>query len=404
MLGPDWFLNQTVQDPGARRFRSDSSTPLSSIIYLQTCTVAQNGHRVVLHFVIILKGTSVSMSQNLQSVPRNVVSQSSSTPLVVNGILWEPVTLPLQLPAKELVMIITWLHNGASIAVVQPSAHPRILVTNPAWQKRVNFTQSYSLCLNNLTEAEVGSYSAQMTTENSVIFSNYTLRIFRRLRNLQITSHAQLSENRTCEIHLTCSVENPNDNAWLRWQTPGNTSLSEPNLTISWDPRNASEHNYTCIAETPANNLSLTVSARGLCEGIFNKENERWDFTWIIITAPLISIIIIVGIIFWCSLHLSTQQTHSPVESMWNLEYTSGSPGSTVYAQVTHPSREKENLTPVKNNESVTIYSTVNHSKERYCNPEDSKFSFYKASGRDSLAERTMCWQSLELSGPTLIS
>nr|XP_008262439.1 SLAM family member 6 isoform X2 [Oryctolagus cuniculus] len=263
--------------------------------------------------------------------PGTVVSQSSSTPLVVNGILWEPVTLPLQLPAKESVVIITWLHNGASIAVLQPNGRPGILVTNPAWQKRVNFTQSYSLWLNNLTEAEVGSYSAQMTTENSVIFSNYTLRIFRRLRNLQITSHVQLSENRTCEIHLTCSVENPNDNAWLRWQTPGNTSLSEPNLTISWDPRNDSEHNYTCIAETPANNLSLTVSARGLCEG---------------------------------SLHLSTQQTQSPVESMWNLEYTSGSPGSTVYAQVTHPSREKENLAPVKNNESVTIYSTVNHSKE----------------------------------------
>ncbi|XP_008262438.2 SLAM family member 6 isoform X1 [Oryctolagus cuniculus] len=300
--------------------------------------------------------------------PGTVVSQSSSTPLVVNGILWEPVTLPLQLPAKESVMIITWLHNGASIAVLQPNGRPGILVTNPAWQKRLNFTQSYSLWLNNLTEAEVGSYSAQMTTENSVIFSNYTLRIFRRLRNLQITSHVQLSENRTCEIHLTCSVENPNDNAWLRWQTPGNTSLSEPNLTISWDPRNDSEHNYTCIAETPANNLSLTVSARGLCEGIFNKENERWDFTWIIIMAPLISIVIIVGIIFWCkrrgSLHLSTQQTQSPVESMWNLEYTSGSPGSTVYAQVTHPSREKENLAPVKNNESVTIYSTVNHSKE----------------------------------------
>lgn len=88
-----------------------------------------------------------------------------------------------------------------------------------------------------------------------------------RLRNLLIASHPQLYENGTCEIHLTCYVENPNDNVSLRWQASGNTLSSEANLTISRDLKNFSEQNYTCIAENPVSHLSSSVSARSLCKG-----------------------------------------------------------------------------------------------------------------------------------------
>ncbi|XP_040859102.1 SLAM family member 6 isoform X2 [Ochotona curzoniae] len=274
--------------------------------------------------------------------PGNVVSQSSSSPLVMNGTLLESVTLPLNLPSGEKVIFITWLYNGVSIAFIQPSEKPTVQVTNPKWRKQLNFTESYSLCLKNLTGAEAGSYSAQITTETSVMFSNYTLRIFGQLKNLQVTNHIQLSENRTCEIHLTCSVENPDDDVSFRWQTPGNMYLSEPNLTISWDPRNASEQKYTCIAENPANNLSLTVFAQELCEGIFDKESGRWGIPWIIpLTLSIIVVISVVIIFCWNkrgSLYLSTQQTQSP-ESPWDIGDTSTYPGSTVYAQVTHPNQ-----------------------------------------------------------------
>ncbi|XP_008563409.1 PREDICTED: SLAM family member 6-like, partial [Galeopterus variegatus] len=87
-----------------------------------------------------------------------------------------------------------------------------------------------------------------------------------QLRNMQVTNDTQLSENRTCKIHLTCSVENPNDIVSLRWQVSENTSVCEPNLTISWTPENSSEQSYTCIAENPVSNLSFSVSAQRLCE------------------------------------------------------------------------------------------------------------------------------------------
>lgn len=87
-----------------------------------------------------------------------------------------------------------------------------------------------------------------------------------RLRNVQTASHTWLSETGTCEIHLTCFVENSKD-TFIRWQVVGNTSVNEANLSISWDSRNSGEQEFTCIAENPVSNISLSVSTQRLCEG-----------------------------------------------------------------------------------------------------------------------------------------
>ncbi|XP_069335300.1 SLAM family member 6 [Eulemur rufifrons] len=301
---------------------------------------------------------------------RHVVSRNSSTPLTVNGVLGESVTLALKFPEGKKVDSITWLCNGTSIAFIKPdeAKSPTIHVTNPKWGERLSFTQSCSLHLSNLTMADTGSYSSQMTTGTSIILSSYTLRVFEKLRNIHITSHSELPGNRTCEIHLTCSVENPNGNVSFRWQTSGNILLSEPNLTISWDPQNSSEQNYTCIAQNPVGNLSSSVSAQNLCKGV--KKNPHPDIIWLMIVAPGICIVFIVLFLYvWRkkrgSHYLSPWQGQGPAESTRNTENVSVSPASsTVYASVTHPNRETEIPTPMKNNDSVTIYSTVNHSKE----------------------------------------
>ncbi|KAL2771442.1 SLAM family member 6 isoform 2 precursor [Daubentonia madagascariensis] len=317
--------------------------------------------------------------------PGNVVSQNSSTPLMMNGVLGESVTLPLKFPVGEKVEAITWLCNGTSIAFIKPeeAKSPFIHMTNPKWGERLSFTQSYSLHLSSLTMADTGFYSAQITTETSVTLSSYTLRIFKQLRNIQVTSHSRLSGNRTCEIHLTCSVADPDDNVSFRWQVSGNILLSEPNLTISWDPENSSEQNYTCVVENPiGSNLSFSVSAQRLCEGV--KKNPYPDIKLIMIVVPVICIVFIVllSIFVWRrrtgSHRLSPRQCQAP-ESTRNIENVSVSPAnSTVYASVTHPNRETEIPTPMKNNDSVTIYSTINHSKE-------SKPTFPRATALDNV-------------------
>nr|XP_023409721.1 SLAM family member 6 [Loxodonta africana] len=101
-------------------------------------------------------------------------------------------------------------------------------------------------------------------------FSVYT----GQTRNLKITNSTVLFGNKTCEINLTCSVENPNDSVSFTWQPLGRMG---PDLTISWDPEISNEQNYSCIAKNPVNNLSSTLkkkkkffffkSAKSLCKG-----------------------------------------------------------------------------------------------------------------------------------------
>uniref|UniRef100_A0A8C3WH40 Ig-like domain-containing protein n=1 Tax=Catagonus wagneri TaxID=51154 RepID=A0A8C3WH40_9CETA len=198
----------------------------------------------------------------------NTVSETSSVPLMVNGILGESVTLPLEFSAEEKITSITWLHDRQSIIFIQPkeAQSPLILVTDPKRNDRLNVTKSYSLQLSNLTMADTGSYTAQIATA-SLVFYSYDLRIFRRLRNLQVVSHTESSGNETCAIHLTCSVEDPNDNILFSWQASGSTLLREANLTVSWDPKNFRDETYMCVAENPVSNASSSVSAQTLCKG-----------------------------------------------------------------------------------------------------------------------------------------
>ncbi|XP_004407982.1 PREDICTED: SLAM family member 6 [Odobenus rosmarus divergens] len=255
----------------------------------------------------------------------NTASQDSSNPLTVNGVLGESVTLSLKLPVHQDIQSITWLHNGKSINFILPKAAPdlRISVTDPKRKDRLQLMENYSLQLSNLATADAGLYCAQITTQTSTEFSYYTLQIFRRLRNLQIANHTWLSEIGTCEIHLTCSVENSND-TFLRWQVVGNTSINEANLTISWDPRNSSEQKFTCVAENTVSNISFSVSTQSLCEGVLNMKNHP-DTKWIIIVVVviLICIVITVGLLVWRKkdclwrtgiFHFSTPQTQSPGE------------------------------------------------------------------------------------------
>ncbi|KAB0391743.1 hypothetical protein E2I00_011786, partial [Balaenoptera physalus] len=369
----------------------------------------------------------------------NTVSQTSSTPLIVNGVVGESVTLTLKSPVEEKIMSITWLHDGKSIIFIEPNEALN-RVTDPKRKNRLKVTKSYSLQLSNLTMADTGTYSAQITTLTSSLFTSYDLRIFihaelfteytavpggiqkhrgeryfsqraepshlsliqasslhtGRLRNLQVVPHTKWSKNRTCEIHLTCSVENPNDNILFRWQVSGNTLQSEANLTISWDPKSFDEETYTCIAENPVSNSSSSVSVQSLCKSVTNEKNEHLDTMWIVVAVPSICIVVVIIVSLFvcrkkigflssyllsllqgsrdlafgtstrlCLVSFNSLLSKPSVLTVRNLEYASFSPGNTVYAQVTHSNREMEIPKPVKNNDSTTIYSEVQQSREK---------------------------------------
>lgn len=299
------------------------------------------------------------------------VPQSSSNPRLMNGILGESIVLPLELPAGKTASVIVWSHKealqGTIMFIIQlkDPEKPNIINANREKEKRLNITQSYSLQLNNLTMADTGSYTAQITTEDTepTIF-RYTLRVFERLSNLEIANHTLLLENGTCQMYLACTVKNSNQTVSFEWQTTGNISLREPNVTISWDPRNSSNQTYICRAENAVSNLSVSVSTQSLCKDLTNQPWTKAQLT-AIISIPMIIIIpisVCMCIYLWKRRRGSLPLTRQHPDSSQSSD-TPGSPGNTVYAQVSHPMQEMKIQNPIKN-DSMTIYSIVNHSRE----------------------------------------
>ncbi|XP_036298248.1 SLAM family member 6 isoform X2 [Pipistrellus kuhlii] len=287
------------------------------------------------------------------------VSQTKAPPLLVNGVLGESVTLPLKFPAKEEIQFITWLHNEAAIIFIQikppqtQNTDPQIQNTDPQRKNRLKVIQYYSLQINNLTMEDSGVYRAQITTANSEIYV-YNLSIFERLRNLQVANDTQLFGNGTCEIQLTCFVENPDDHVSFRWQAAGNTILEEANLTISWDPKNSSEETYTCIAKNPVSNLSFSLSVQSLCKGVFNEKNQHWIIIWSVLVPCLICIF--VSLFVW--------KKKVSAETPRDSGNDPTCPENTVYARVTHPNTKTGIPIPMKNNDSSTIYSVICQPKQ----------------------------------------
>ncbi|XP_036915671.1 SLAM family member 6 isoform X2 [Sturnira hondurensis] len=289
--------------------------------------------------------------------PGNAVTQTTATPLqVVNGVLGESVTLPLKFPGEQEINVI-WRHDKTVIIIIQ-SKEAQIQVVDPKRKDRLHVAQFYSLQINNLTMADSGCYYAQISTTDSIEISKYNLGIFRRLRNLQVTNHTELSDSGTCEIHLICSVENPNDHVSFRWQVIGNIPLEEANLTISWNPKNSSEQTYTCTAMNPVSNLSFSLSAQSLCEGVFHKKNQHPNIIWIIIVVSVICITVC-PVFVWRKritgfLQFSTHQAQNPAEILRNSEYDPISPGNTVYTQVTHPNMQHSQMALVRHQQFPT--------------------------------------------------
>lgn len=115
----------------------------------------------------------------------NEVPQSSASTKVVNGVRGGSATLLLELPAVQNASVIIWQHRGRElhdtpILIIQlnKSTSPQIMNTDPERGKRLNIAQSSSLQISNLTAADEGSYTAQITTDSRKYLSKYVLRVF----------------------------------------------------------------------------------------------------------------------------------------------------------------------------------------------------------------------------------
>uniref|UniRef100_A0A8C9E122 CD84 molecule n=1 Tax=Phocoena sinus TaxID=42100 RepID=A0A8C9E122_PHOSS len=187
---------------------------------------------------------------------------------MVNGILGESVTFPLNIQQSQEVNSISW-NSKTSVAFVTPGnsgAAPTISITHQNYHKRINVSgQNYNLELRNLRLEDSGIYKADINVKTDHTTTRcYNLQVYRRLGKPKITQSLMTSVNSTCNVTLTCSVEKEEKNVTYSWSPLG----EEGNVLRVFQTPDNQELTYTCTAWNPVSNNSDSISAQQLCADI----------------------------------------------------------------------------------------------------------------------------------------
>ncbi|XP_030157722.1 SLAM family member 5 [Lynx canadensis] len=202
----------------------------------------------------------------LQTCPEAAGSDTDILP--VTGILGESVTFPLNIQQSQQVINIAW-NSETSVAFVtpgDPGTAPKVTVTHQHYNDRINVSrQNYNLEISNLGVEDSGIYRADINlkmAETTVTTTRrYNLQVYRRLGKPKITQSSMASVNSTCNVTLTCSVEEEERNVTYSWSPLG----EEGNVVRIFQTPDNQELTYTCTAWNPVSNSSDSILARQLC-------------------------------------------------------------------------------------------------------------------------------------------
>ncbi|XP_030896133.1 SLAM family member 5 isoform X2 [Leptonychotes weddellii] len=220
---------------------------------------------------------------------------SDTDVFTVIGILGESVTFPLNIEKSQQVVNIVW-NSETSVAFVMPGdsgTAPKVTVTHQNYNDRINVSRkNYNLEISNLRMEDSGIYKADINTKTLegmiTTTRRYSLQVFRRLGKPKITQSLMTSVNSTCNVTLTCSVEEEEENVTYSWSPPGEAGNV---VRIFWTPDNQ-ELTYTCTAWNPVSNSSDSISAQQLCAGSFLKPfsknsdaiSKKTIYTYVMVT------------------------------------------------------------------------------------------------------------------------
>ncbi|XP_047412083.1 LOW QUALITY PROTEIN: SLAM family member 5 [Sciurus carolinensis] len=192
---------------------------------------------------------------------------NDATLIVVNGILGEWATFPLNIQESQQLTSIAWT-SKTSVAFVKPGdpgTPPMVTVTHRNYYERIKVTdQNYNLVISDLRMEDAGVYQADINTETNTTYTTtkrYHLQVYRRLGKPKITQSFMTSVNSTCNVTLTCSVEKEEKNVTYSWSPLGEVG----NVLQVFQTPQDQELTYTCIAWNPVSNSSDSISTQQLC-------------------------------------------------------------------------------------------------------------------------------------------
>ncbi|XP_032173259.1 SLAM family member 9-like isoform X1 [Mustela erminea] len=245
-------------------------------------------------------------------VVKNPVSNSSSLPVsvpsscpgpgilggetvgeTVTGLLGDLAILPLELPAGQEVERVTWSSGGLA-AVMQPGpgGQPVLAARTQTLSSRRwhALPDSYSLQIRPLTLQDAGLYRAWITLQSPPIniTKDFTLRVYEKLQEPNITVSSQIMKGGTCYITLICSLQQAGEDVQYRWAPLGQGAVMShggTTLRVSWRP--GASDSYRCTASNPVSQRSSSIPAGPLCSASFLLCSWKKEFLLILILGAL---------------------------------------------------------------------------------------------------------------------
>ncbi|XP_031245620.1 SLAM family member 5-like isoform X2 [Mastomys coucha] len=280
---------------------------------------------------------------------------------VVNGILGESVTFPLNIQEPQKITDIAWT-SRSSVAFVKPGVNrTEVIVTQKMYKGRIEVTgQNYDLIIRDLRMEDAGTYKADINEKNhdKTITKIYHLHIYRRLKKPKITQSLMPSLNNTCNVTLTCSVEKEEKNVTYSWSPSGENSNV---LQIFHSPMDQTL-TYTCTAWNPVSNNSDSVTVQQPCTDPPSFHPRHAVLPWGLAVLFLILIPVLVLLFHLCKRRRDRMVLEDDVSK------------KTVYAVVSrnaHPTESRiydeipqSKMLSCKEEPVTTIYSSVQLSEK----------------------------------------
>uniref|UniRef100_A0A4X2JSA7 Ig-like domain-containing protein n=1 Tax=Vombatus ursinus TaxID=29139 RepID=A0A4X2JSA7_VOMUR len=233
-------------------------------------------------------------------------SRENDAPVMVTGILGESAILPTEIPNGYKLENINWA-SRTSVALVQPEGQSvKIITTHQNYRDRLNVPpNTYNLKISPLKMEDAGSYRADINLQNPTtsttftITKNYTLHVYRQLAPPKITLTFVASENNTCNISLTCFMEEGGEAVKYQWTPLGEQAVEsngKSSLFIFQRPKDA-PINYTCTAINPVTNNSQSKFVQYPCAGTLVIFDPFW-YT-LLSVLEMVIVIILTGMGFY---------------------------------------------------------------------------------------------------------
>uniref|UniRef100_A0A803K6L9 Ig-like domain-containing protein n=1 Tax=Xenopus tropicalis TaxID=8364 RepID=A0A803K6L9_XENTR len=283
----------------------------------------------------------------LTLLPCSVYAGSCGPNRNINGKVGGTATLPVNVTGNtEIGWKFVIGTSGNLFAETKPNSP--ISIRDSQYQGRIDSTTDGSLIFTHLTKKDQGTYLTDISQTNCDQY--YSLRVYKSLVAEDIQIHHNRSGSGSCNIILSCTVNE--EDVTITWSHRDRTDTEGPGPTLH--VYNESDGAYTCTARNPVSSASRGLKLSDIC----NKGTDQNPLEYL---HYLIGLILALLIVFTISaiLFFVRKRRKKP-----DYQNTAGEmEGQSIYSQVEDVNIYPANTPQRRTNTSLTIYSQVHAEK-----------------------------------------